>query len=124
MVDDLSSLLFHVTTGLRVYTIPTCTYSLTQGTLTYAPITTTDLECSSDHQGLESTHYQCTLPSSLLLDLNLGHSCRTPLNPLLWCCNSPEIHSGEQLGNHSQLKERKFAGQTSPNIAIAHSHQP
>ena len=38
--------------------------------------------------------------SSSPLEPDLGHNCRTPLNPLLCLCNSPEIHSE----GYSQLK--------------------
>ena len=65
--------------------------------------TTTYLQCSSDHQGLDSTRSQCTQLSSFPLAPDLGHSCRTPLNLLLCQCSSPEIHSVAQQVDHSQL---------------------
>jgi len=46
----------------------------------------------SNQQGLDSTHSQCTQLSSTD---GLGHSYRTPLNPLLCQHSSPEIHSVE-----------------------------
>ena len=62
------------------------------------------LLCSSDQQGLDSTHSQYTQLSSSPLEPDLGYNCRTPLNHLLCQCSSPEIHYGEQSGDHSQLK--------------------
>ena len=46
-------------------------------------ITAAYLLSNIKHQGLDSIQFQCTQTSSSSQEQNQGHSCRTPLNPLL-----------------------------------------
>ena len=62
------------------------------------------VQYSSDKQGLDSTHPQCTQLSSFPLELDLGHRCTTPLNHLLCQCSLSLIHFVGYQVDHSQLK--------------------
>ena len=64
-------------------------------------------QSSSDQQGLDSTHSQCTQLSFPSLEPDLGHSCRMLLNHLLCQCSLSQIHSVGYQVDHSQLGESK-----------------
>ena len=79
-------------------------YDGLQQTIMKVPYAATYLQSKLRLQGLDSIHSLCTQTSSSSLEQNLGHSCRTPLNPLLCQCSSPEIHSAGQEVDRSQLE--------------------
>ena len=65
----------------------------------------TYLQSSSNQQGLDSTHSQCTQLSFPSLEPDLGHSCRMLLNHLLCQYSLSLIHSVGYQVDHSRLKE-------------------
>ena len=65
-------------------------------------------QSSSDQQGLDSTHSQCTQLSFPSLEPDLGHSCRMLLNHLLCQCSLSLIHFVGYKENHSQLGKNRI----------------
>ena len=58
----------------------------------HALVTKTYPECSSDQQGLDSTHSQCTQLSFFPLEPDVGYSWKMSQNHLLYQCSLSQIH--------------------------------
>jgi len=69
----------------------------------------TYLQSNLKQQSLDSIQLQYTQTSSSSQEPDLGHSCRTPPNPLLYQCSSPEIHFVGQEVDHSQLELDRYS---------------